>query len=254
MSGDEISPPEPLSPTVNREYRIVVLGKRRAGKTHFINKLFDVKEETIYSPSPAQNTSYSRRVRKYGVCISIFDSSVDANAARSLKKLASDTNSKADLVILCITIGPASKFNNEHNQNLIKRLQEAFGCGIWKRCINVFTFGNFARQTCNSIDEYVTYIREYSNLFQEELQRNQTKDIKVKTIFDYSSDMVKIEDNTIISIPAGKEPTDDVLPGVNGNWIDAIDTMIVQKFNLEGTPDLLKYRGTQSNECNQYID
>ena len=241
------------------EFTIVIAGKSGAGKSTLINKVLDDEKEIEILISPKSTTTEikSHKKEKNGANITIIDTpGLDRKVSRKreqLKKLSWYLDSNIHLLIYCIPVDPSSKFD-DCNPSIIKHLQESFGNGIWKNCIIVFTFSNFARQCIKTDKDYKSYINDYASEFQKALKG----DIQVKTIFEYRDfPSEPIGENTIVAIPAGKEPQDDVLPGINVptasseeevedtihiKWSDYIFALMLKKCREECIPILLKYK------------
>lgn len=115
----------------------------------------------------------------------------------------------------------------------IKCLHDAYGKKIWQHCVLVFTRSNAARELFESdaVDKYKRYISEYAQLFETELLKLKVRNVNVATIFN------KNDSTTIVAIPAGKNISDPVLPGIDTDWKDVILDEMAKR-----NPAILKYR------------
>ena len=227
------------------EVTAVLIGKRGAGKTTLMNNLLGIEEYTPLSAESLTTACTKSSIQRDGIRISIIDTpGIDGDMKckkMELRKLSAFTSSKADLVIFCVPVTPCSRFNDS-NPIIMKYLQTAYGKGIWKHCILVFTHSNSALQhirdqpQSQAEHKYKDHIASYAELFRAELAKLKIKDQGVATIFD------KNASTTIVGIPAGLKPQDDVLPGIHTTWRETILDEMCRSTRPEGAGKLLKYR------------
>ena len=245
---------------------IVVLGERGAGKSSLLSNIFP---ELPY-PRKAYSTYQAYSVTKNDITLKVVDSIGLAHdesvRKQQLKELAHYTNNKADLVVFCIPVEPGTKFVTDTPQ-IMESLQRAFGKNIWRHCLVVFTFSNLAWELVkadkDAVKQYKDHIKQYTTLFQQDLDRQiPHPDVTVGSIFQsldstYSSpseEQCKLEESsvlteshwenrpTIVTIPAGREPTDPVLPGIREQWMDVVFAEMLESSVAESKMDLLKFR------------
>ena len=183
------------------------------------------------------------------------------NTKKKLKQLGKYRGA-IDLLVYCIPVDPSSKFS--HSQpGIMKSLQDAFDDNIWKHCIIVFTFSNMALSHIKSklrgdndraIEIYKKHINDYTDRVRAELTKLHVRQVSVKTVFDLPLEAPQPEDHTtIMAIPAGDEPEDQVLPGIQYEfpyqdqedlplkWTDVLFNEIVKLSKAEHKNSLLRY-------------
>ena len=233
--------------TPERELTIVITGIKGAGKSTLISILFDKRADIQASPDSI-TTDFVRItfITKNGIKITIIDApGIELSGKKhrkQFKRLSWYTENKADIVLHCISVSPGSKFE-KYNLDIIKNLQSSFGDPIWKKCIVVFTFSNYAKNRLKDPEKYKQYIQAYADKYKRALKDAKIENIEVKSILDYGPEVnfEQITDNTIIAIPAGDEGADIVIPGFTDHWVDLILKLMIKKSDPECTPDLLKY-------------
>lgn len=230
---------------------IAVVGKRRAGKTTLMSKLFD-KNEIIQLSDKRVESQSNCAYNAVEVPGPENLSDIKSWRKEELKKLIKTTGGKVDLFLLCIPAAPYNTFN-EGTPNIMKGLQEEFGKDVWKRCIVVFTFNNMFLTVNNgpgNVEKdrnmYKANLQNFTDEFRNELvHKLGVNEIRVKTIFQHtllSSDKKRPE-NTVITIPAGYHVDDPVIPNSERNWVDDLLTLIHEKCNQESsTFDLKKHQ------------
>ena len=235
----------------------------------------DIKENVALSSGHITNSYITVKVEKHGVAIDIIDTvglqGGKAKCRASLKKMAKYMNGhgNVDLLVYCISVSPSSKFE-EAEPVIIESLQDAFGKDIWKKCIVVFTFSNLILDrtrknpdTADGTAQYKAHMKDYATKLECQLQR---LNISVKTVFDLPLEAPQQADRTtVMAIPAGDEPQDQVLPGIQyeplkitfhnsdqtqefaiSTWIDVVFIEMVKKSNTDLKNLLLRYRYTLS--------
>ena len=233
--------------TPNRELTIVITGIKGAGKSTLISILFDKRADIQTSPdSITTDFDQIKFKTKNDTEITIIDTPgielLGKKHRKQFKRLSWHTENKADIVLHCIPVSPQSKFE-EYNLDIIKNLQSSFGDPIWKKCIVVFTFSNYAKNRLKDPKKYKQHIQAYADKYQRALKDAKIENIEVKSILDYGPEVnfEQITDNTIIAIPAGDEGADIVTPEFTDHWVDLILKLMIKKIDPECTPDLLKY-------------
>ena len=167
----------------------------------------------------------------------------------TLKMCSGYTEGKADLLIYCLPVSSGSKFH-DCDPAIMRSLTEAFGKD---HCVLVLTMSNHALLSYEkdynnqetAAEEYKKYLKDFTTQFEQELCGLQVEK-RVKTIFE-----LKITDDIttiIISVPAGKTPHNEVLPGLEyslpdyceKNWVSLLIEIIRRKCTEESTPLLLE--------------
>ena len=222
-----------------KEVNIVVVGRSGAGKSSLLTKLFKP------GASPASTTELTQyHLTRSGIKLNIMDTRLSQDKRKREQQLKMLTDHKTDLVLFCVPVKPGIIFENE-NPQLMRALQECHGQNIWRHCLVVFTFSNLVwecvkkRQTATKI--YTDYIISWTTRFREELiKMGVEKKItdNVKSIFEDVQPRP-----TIVTIPAGCEDGDPILPGIeNEKWADRLFVEIMQTASRGA---LLQFRDTQ---------
>ena len=269
--GSVSAPEEFALLKVKKEANIVFVGKSGAGKSVLKDNILDIKQGLVLSSGHITNSYATETVEKHGVAINIIDT-VGLQGGRSrcrasLKKMAKYIKGQGnvDLLVYCISVSPSSKFE-EAEPAIIESLHDAFGRDIWKKCIIVFTFSNLILDrirknpdTTDGTTKYKAHMKDYATKLECQLKK---LNISVKTVFDLPLEAPQpVGHTTIMAIPAGDEPEDQVLPGIQyeslkisfrgsdqtqefalSTWSDVIFIEMVKKSNADLKNLLLRYR------------
>lgn len=204
--------------------KVDLTGMRGAGKKTLMRNFFDTAEE---SDDLTKRTACPKSNTKHGITFHIVHPRglkflKEAVSTKKMKKLFKNIGYKADMLLYCLSVSPGAKFDG--NIETIKLLQDAFGKKIWKHCLVILTFSNHAidqlkrkmrRSTKEQItSKYIEHLQHYVTLFSNELNKLGVKNVTVKTIFDRQLKPTPAADDTttILAIPAGDDPEDQVLP------------------------------------------
>ncbi len=137
----------------------------------------------------------------------------------------------------------------------MQSLQDAYSKDIWQQCIVVFTFSNYAldrsrkknKHGKSAIEKYKAHINNYAARVRDELERLHVQNVKVMTTFE--SPLEPAPKSIISAIPAGDEPTDQVLPAstdtdqsAETNWTDVVFDEMVKKSKDKHKEMLLRYK------------
>ena len=200
-------------------------------------------EESEVEMSPDPSTDKFRSYTNEAGNIKVIDCPglQSSNRMSDLKRLSWHLRDKADLILLCISVGPGAKFD-DCNLDIISSIQSAYGKEIWKHCIVVFTHSNevLRRQRKSKTDEnqeekYKAHIQSYAGKFKNALKKINTEgtmkknlmmnllskieveNITVKTILEYDNLKLARDDlATLLAVLAGfgDDDNDDmVMPG-----------------------------------------
>ena len=233
-----------------KQATIVVVGRSAAGKSTLINKVFLKSENTgTLKATPDTEILQTYTETRHGINLTIVDtvglSQDEKEKKQQIQDLSKYTSGKADLVLFCIPVGPTTRFPTD-NPQIMRTLQSSFGKDIWKHCLVVFTFSNQAwdhvKSKSDAVAEYKQYIHQYTVQFTKELQKLDVPlDTTVKTIFESANDRP-----TIVTIPAGYETRDPVLPGIQldeeEQWVGALFLEMIKSADERSRGALLKFR------------
>ena len=232
-------------------------------------KYDDEDANKIISPDHMTNGYATHDYEKHGESIKITDTigleGSKGTIKGKLKSLAKymKKHDNVDLLIYCIPVSPASKFNDAQ-PDIMQSLQDAFDHNIWKHCLIVFTFSNIALNHIKdkrkgnddrAIEDYKKHINNFTEKVRAELTKLHVQQVSVKTVLDLPLEAPQPEDHTtIMAIPAGYNQEDQVLPGIQYEfpyedqeglplkWTDVIFNEIVKLSKAEHKNSLLRYR------------
>ena len=258
-----------------RPINIVITGKVGTGKSTLRRNIFpkdgDDEDDVnkIISPDHITNDYATHDYEQHGVSIKITDTiGLEGSKGKikgKLKSLAKymKKHGNVDLLIHCIPVDPSSKFIDTQ-PDIMQSLQDAFDHNIWKHCIIVFTFSNQAlsriKEKLKGNDDkakeiYKKHINDFTDKVRAELIKLHVQQVSVKTMFDLPLEAPQIADHTtIMAIPAGDNPEDQVLPGIQYElqykdqedlplkWTDVLFNEIVKLSKAEHKNSLLRYR------------
>ncbi len=261
---------------LRNEVRVVVAGKTGGGKSTLISTVFGVKIRREMSANPITTENKTQVVEKNGITMRITDTvglQEGEGKQKELKKLAQHLKQpKVDILIYCLSINLSSKFADS-NPAIMKSLQDAYGLEVWENCILALTFSNIAweqsgeiseqpERSLTQVEEYTKYINEYINLFKEEL-KNLKANVDVQLVHDFPLTPTQLDPNferTILAIPAGLKPKDEILPEFKiksitinvpdkeaekisiNSWIDIFFYTTVLKCTSNTRESFLKYK------------
>lgn len=274
ISSSRVVPAEIKEEVVPQKFiNFAFVGKIGAGKSALKSNIFpqdednDVLPNEIISPDHITNKYSTRDYVQHGETIKITDTiglqGAKGNIKSKLKSLAKHMkkHGNVDLIVYCIPVDPSSKFDDVQ-PHIMQSLQDAFDDNIWKHCIIVFTFSNQALDRTKkklkgnndrAIETYKKHIKDYADKVRAELTKLRVRQVSMKTVFDLPLEAPQPADHTtIMAIPAGDEPEDQVLPGVQYElpyqedlplkWTDVIFNEIVKLSKTEHKNSLLRYR------------
>ena len=132
-----------------------------------MNSLLGTDEHIVMSPASTTAKFHRGIVNKNNTQIKVIDTrglaEDEKEKTKELKKVASYTKGKADILLYCVPVGPGSKFG-DHNPVTMRCLTKAFGKQIWDHCVLVFTMGNVVllSRKDTATEEYKKYLDEYA--------------------------------------------------------------------------------------------
>ena len=212
----------PVDDTSTKEVSIVLVGKSGAGKSTLGRNILDFKKELELCASHITKECQTQQATMNGVTMKVTDTvglEDRKQRKKSLRELCRHTQGKADLVIYCLPVNPASKFN-DGNPAIMRSLQNAYGKDVWKQCLLVFTFSNITierlrkniRDENEVIAKYKNFLVEHATKFREELRSLNVNDVNVREVFGFQTEASIDDEPTIVALPAGDEPFDQVFP------------------------------------------
>ena len=162
----------------------------------------------------------------------------DIDELKSIAELQDESGGKADMLLYCISILPNSKIG-ELDENIIRKLTRIFGTDIWKHTIVVFTFANMMKAFQQEESDMHDLVKSYADKFQSVL-RSVCPDpsFSIVSIFSCDQDQVQRDPHTIIVLPAGFNPDEELTKGMK--WDENIYMEGLKKCNPEAIPALLK--------------
>ena len=251
-----------------KDVNIVFVGKSGAGKSVLKNNILEIEEDLQICAGHITDDYSTEKVEKHGVTITITDTvgleGGKEQCKRSLEKMSRHVNKHGtvDLLMYCLPVDPSSKFNDQ--LVIMESLHEAFGEDI---CIIVFTFSNLILDrirkkkgvSSEATALYEDHIKDYASKFEDQLTQMKVRNIQVKTVFDLPLETPQPADlTTIMAIPAGDEPEDQVLPGIQfteatkptnqtgtlkmSTWSGVLFFVMLHTFNDELKKIALQYR------------
>ena len=249
-------------PTGEDEITIVFTGKSGAGKSTLITNILHDRAETEVelSPNPITEQCEQYFLKRNRIKLNVVDTAgliagQESSMSKTLHDIATYTKCKADLLVYCLNISPGSKFV-DGNPAMMKSLQRAFGKEVWKHCIVVLTFSNYAWDRLSkgkdpdvAVASYLKYVKEYAALFEDHLIKVlRVSGIKVATIFDKP---LRVRgQSTIVAVPAGVEFTDEVLPNIQVDettrWMGVIRQEMIESCREERKAAFKRYAGNWS--------
>ena len=237
--------------TNRKEITLVTAGRSGAGKSTLIGNMLQLKGDAApknqHGPSSTTTDvkTYTNTVN--GVRVKIIDTpglaATDVNEAKIIAQLQAESRGKADMLLYCISILPSSKID-EQDAKVIKTLKVAFGSDIWSHTILILTFANMVIPYLEEGTTLNDLVRDYATKFESILQ-SECPSFSVCSIFSCDQEEVKRDPSTIIALPAGRNPKQQVVEGMN--WDESIFMEVLKKCNPDAVPALLKVREPTSN-------
>jgi energy-coupling factor transporter ATP-binding protein EcfA2 len=231
----------------NREQiTLVTAGRSGAGKSTLIGNMLQLKDDAA-PKSQHHSTSTTTEVKLYqksvnGREVRIIDTpglaTTDVSEAKIIAELQDRSGGKADMLLYCISILPDSKID-EQDEKIIKTLKMAFGHDIWRHAILVLTFANYVIHDLEEGTTLSGLVDDYATTFQSKL-RNICPSFSVVSIFSCDQDEVKRDPKTIIALPAGRNPSKNLVEGMK--WDESIYMEVLKKCNPDVVPALLNVR------------
>ena len=234
--------------TKRKEITLVTAGRSGVGKSTLIGNMLKLEGDAapVHEHGPSLTTMevkvWASTVRD--VKVKIIDTpglvASDVDELKSIAALQKESGGKADMLLYCVSLLHNSKID-QTDEKIIKKLTHVFGSEIWEHAILVFTSANVVKMfPQKNIPELV---REYASKFQTVLQ-HVCPSFSVVSIFTCDQDQEKRDPSTIVALPAGLDPDEELIEGVQ--WDESIYLEVLKKCNPEAIPALLKVRGPTS--------
>ena len=218
----EITKPVDMSSSTSMLPTIMVAGRARNGKSTALNNIFDlhlvaktaaksvtkvisVNEVTKKVPIPGKGNVVET------ITMQVIDTpglgALDIPKEDIMKEMKKITSGKEYTLLYCYSVAPNTALT-ETDKAIIFNLHLALGKEIWKKCVLLFTFSDYAAfEFDDDTDSYIDHIKNHATEFQKLLKDITGEDHEVKSIFDYESleDLEKEEKPSgIIAIPVRK--------------------------------------------------
>ena len=233
--------------TTNRkQITLVTAGRSSVGKSTLIGNMLRLKGAAApkkrHGPSSttAKVKIYTSNIN--GVEVRIIDTpglaAMDVDEAKVIARLQEESGGKADMLLYCVSLLPDSIID-EQDEKIIKILNVAFGSDIWSHAILIFTFANMVIHSLEEGKKFDDLVQDYATKFQFILQ-NEDESFSVISIFSCHRDQERRDPSTIIALPAGHNPNEELVKGMK--WDESIYIESLKKCNRDAIPALLKVR------------
>jgi hypothetical protein len=232
--------------TNRKQITLVTAGRSGVGKSTLIGNMLQLKGDAApqYQHGPSSTTTevktYTNTVN--GVEVKIIDTpglaATDVNEAKIIAQLQAESRGEADMLLYCVSLLPDSKID-EQDAKVIKTLKVAFGPDIWSHAILVLTFANWVILDLEEGTTLNDLVRAYAAKFESILQ-SECPSLSVCSIFSCDHEEVKRDSSTMIALPAGRNPKQQLVEGMK--WDESIYTEVLKKCNPDAIPALLKVR------------
>ena len=130
---------------------VVLVGKSGAGKTIPRESVFKTETTQSYTVNSEAMTSCNSKTVFRGENLQIIDTPGLGGSyneiSEKLREISTSTEGRADLLLYCVSVGPDSKFEDT-NPEIMQCLTDVFGKKLWKHCMLVFMFSNWALNAC----------------------------------------------------------------------------------------------------------
>ena len=235
--------------TNRKEITLVTAGRSSVGKSTLIGNMLrledDAAPESEHGPSSTTDEVKVYTSSINGVKVRIIDTpglaATDVDEAKVIAKLEEESKGKADMLLYCVSLLPDSIID-EQDEKIVKILKVAFGSDIWRHAVLVLTFANVVKGMPINPKKGKTFsdlLQDYAKKF-ESILRKKCPSFSVISILSCHPEEEKRDPSTIIALPAGCNPSEELVEGMK--WDESIYIETLKKCNPEAIPALLRVR------------
>ena len=218
---------------------VMVAGKPRNGKSSALNNIFGVQLEARPSVKPVTRDVNITEAKRDNCMFKIIDTpglgSLDISTEKTLESMKQATAGTEYTLIYCFSVCPDSLLD-ETDKALMESLHISLGKDVWKNCIVLLTFSDFALDEFSSAEMYVKHIRSHAKEFQHLLNSICEDPPNVKTIFEcgpLKRQEKSVRSCEIVAVPVMKRTknSDCILPGLlqeGQDWTNIIIDHLVR--------------------------
>ena len=232
--------------TNRKEITLVTAGRSSVGKSTLIGNMLRLKGDDApkcrHGPSSTTDDVkvYTSTINE--VKVRIIDTpglaAIDVDEAKVIAKLEEENEGKADMLLYCVSLLPDSIID-EQDEKIVKILKMAFGPNIWRHAVLVMTFANMVKGNLEEGATFSDLLQDYATKFESILQ-SKCPSMSVISILSCNPKEEKRDPSTIIALPAGRNPSQELVKGMK--WDESIYLETLKKCNPEAIPALLKVR------------
>lgn len=153
------------------EMRVLLVGKSGAGKSSFVNCLFQANKARVgrVKPETSEVTEYTMHLTNVGVSIKVYDTPGFGSNKKENMKYIKEIRKRCELVdviFLCIRMDDQLR---AEDQETITLLAKEFKPNFWTKTLVVFTRANMVQRMGQHKDEYDTE-RSYLKAVRDDLK------------------------------------------------------------------------------------
>ena len=201
---------------------VMIAGKDRSGKSTALNNMFGLKLAARASAASVTSalsiTEVIKEVPRMSdtspqeVTVQVIDTpglgALGMSKQEILDEMKRVTKGVNFTLLYCFSVTTSNSVT-EIDKSIVTNLQHVFGIEEWKKCVLLFTFSDHAYSEFeDSPAEYVHYINDHAQKFDELLRDISGNKSCVRSIFEYGSPKALLEEenpSNIIAIPVKKK-------------------------------------------------
>lgn len=237
--------------TNRKQITLVAAGRSSVGKSTLIGNMLRLEggaaPKSQHGPSSTTDQVQVFTNVINGVKVRIIDTpgfaAKDVNEAKVIARLQEESKGKGDMLLYCVSLLPDSIID-EQDEKIIKMLTVAFGSSVWSHAILVLTFANMVIHDLKEGTAFADLVQDYTTKFASILQ-SKCEAFSVISVFSCDQDHERRDPSTIIALPAGRDPTVELVKGMK--WDESIYIEALKKCDPEAIPALLKVRKPSAN-------